>query len=128
MLNILRTYKWTLVYLPLITIWGVVFFFTSLPGNKVPNLSISDKLEHFIAFGFIGGLLYLTFLIQNKIKLVKKYTFVSTFVTISLYAALDEIHQLFIPRRSCDIIDWLFDLAGAISVILLVKLVIHYWN
>lgn len=29
-----------------------------------------------------------------------------------LYAATDELHQYFVPGRSCDFTDWLADIAG----------------
>ena len=33
---------------------------------------------------------------------------------VSLYAATDELHQLFVPGRNCDVLDWLADSAGAV--------------
>jgi len=33
-------------------------------------------------------------------------------LTGGIYAASDEIHQYFVPGRSCDFLDWLADILG----------------
>jgi VanZ family protein len=35
---------------------------------------------------------------------------------VVVYAASDELHQLFVPGRSADLLDWLADSAGALLV------------
>jgi VanZ family protein len=37
---------------------------------------------------------------------------------------LDELHQLFIPGRSCDILDWTADTAGVIIGVIIMTLLI----
>lgn len=66
------------------------------------------KTAHFIEFAGLGFLttcsVYLSF---NK-----RYLGV---VIASLYAATDEIHQIFVVGRSCQLTDWMLDTVGIIT-------------
>jgi VanZ family protein len=42
-----------------------------------------------------------------------------------LYGATDEIHQYFVPSRSCDIFDWFADATGALLATLFIVLTIR---
>ena len=68
------------------------------------------KSAHFLVFSLLG------FLAANSFKYLvlekKAYCFALAFA--SLYAATDEIHQLFVPGRSCELRDWAIDTAGAL--------------
>jgi VanZ family protein len=87
----------------------------------VEKLKISDKIEHFFAYAVLGLLLTLALHMQNKFeRLNSNYGFWSV-VIIAIYAALDEIHQLFIPNRSGEILDWLADFLGALIASLLIR-------
>ena len=124
MLKYFEQHKNYLVYLPLILYWLLIFVLTSLPGNDLPNVKLSDKIEHFLAFGGLGFLLNLSLRIQNKFTLVKKYPAWSIILIVSAYAALDEIHQIWIPDRTCDIKDWMADTVGVtIGVIIMTILI-----
>jgi len=124
LLKYFEQHKNYLVYLPLILYWLLIFVLTSLPGNDLPNVKLSDKIEHFLAFGGLGFLLNLSLRIQNKFTLVKKYPAWSTILIVSAYAALDEIHQIWIPDRTCDIKDWMADTVGVtIGVIIMTILI-----
>jgi VanZ family protein len=114
LLNYLEKHKKYLVYLPLFLYWLLILTLTSLPGMDVPNFHINDKIEHFLAYGGLGFLLCLSLRIQNKFVIVKKYPALFAIFIVSSYGALDELHQLFIPGRSCDILDWSADTIGVI--------------
>ncbi|MDR3667865.1 MAG: VanZ family protein [Ignavibacteriaceae bacterium] len=124
MLKYLEQHKKYLVYLPLILYWILILTLTSLPGADVPNVHISDKIEHLLAYGGLGFLLNLSLRIQNKISILKKYSALFTILIVSTYGALDELHQLFIPDRSCDILDWTADTMGVIIGVLLMSMLI----
>lgn len=66
------------------------------------------KTAHFIEFAGLGFLttcsVYLSF---NK-----RYLGV---IIASLYAATDEIHQIFVDGRSCQLTDWMLDTVGIIT-------------
>ena len=92
----------------------------------MPDVEINDKIEHFLAFGGLGFLLLLSLRLQNKFSIVKKYFWFFTLLFAGLYAAFDELHQLFIPGRSCDLNDWIADMIGVcigISVMFIIILV-----
>jgi VanZ family protein len=114
LLNYLEKHKKYLVYLPLVLYWILILTLTSLPAVDVPNVHINDKIEHFMAYGGLGFLLNLSLRIQNKFKLVKKYPAWFAVLFVSAYGAIDELHQLFIPGRSCDILDWSADTIGVL--------------
>jgi VanZ family protein len=117
-------HKKYLVYMPLILYWILILTLTSLPGTDLPNVHVSDKIEHLLAFGGLGFLLNLSLRIQNKFTIVKKFPALSTVLIVSFYAALDELHQLYIPDRTCDVLDWTADTVGVIIGVLLMSILI----
>ncbi len=124
MLKYFEQHKKYLVYMPLILYWLLILTLTSLPGAYVPNVHINDKIEHLLAYGGLGFLLNLSLRIQNKFMIVKKFPALFTILIVSSYGALDELHQLFIPGRTCDILDWRADTAGVIIGVILMSLLI----
>lgn len=123
MFKLLQKNKTLFVYFPLFVYWLILFIATTLPGNKVPNLGVSDKIEHSTAYMVLSVLLCMTYTFQNKIKIFWKKPFLMTILTVTFYGALDELHQLFIPGRSCDIKDLMADVAGASVGLLIVYLI-----
>jgi VanZ family protein len=124
LLKYFEQHKKYLVYMPLILYWILILTLTSLPGADVPNVHINDKIEHLLAYGGLGFLLNLSLRIQNKISIVKKYSAWFTILIVSTYGALDELHQLFIPDRACDILDWTSDTIGVIIGVSIMTLLI----
>ncbi len=114
MLDYLEKNKIRAVYFPLVVYWIILLTATSLPGQDLPKLGVSDKIEHLTAYLILAVILNLALLVQNKYKLLKSKSSLFTVLIISVYAALDELHQLFIPGRSCDIKDWAADFIAAL--------------
>jgi len=108
----IELHKKHLVYMPLFFYWLLILTLTSLPGAYMPDVKINDKIEHFLAFGGLGFLLHLSLRIQDKVSIVKKIPWLFTILIVACYAAFDELHQLFIPGRMCDINDWIADMIG----------------
>lgn len=119
MFEYLEQKKITLVYAPLIIYWIALVIGTSLPTVSVPSVAFGDKIVHFATYLILSALLNLTLLYQNKNDLLKSKHTVSAFIIVSIYGALDEIHQGFIPGRSQDIFDWLADTIGALAGVFL---------
>lgn len=126
MYNFLNKNRIPVIYLPLGIYWAVLLFLTSLPGRDLPNINVSDKIEHLLAFWILAILLKLALVVQDKYIYLKKHSSVFTLIIIGVYAALDELHQLFIPGRSCDILDWLADFSGALIAVIAISLLIKY--
>lgn len=128
MLNKLETNKKWVIYFPLIIYWIILFIATTLPGKDMPSLDVSDKIEHFSAYFILAVLLNLTLMFQNKYIGIKKKAWIFTLLIILTYAGLDEIHQLFVPGRDCEILDWVADSSGVVLGIIVVRFFISFFN
>jgi VanZ family protein len=107
------------VYAPLVVYWLILFIGTSLPAQTVPQFGVKDKVEHFLAYMILTFLLSINFLIQDKIKIFRQKPFLFSFLLGSGYGVLDEVHQLIIPGRSCELLDLTADIIGSILGIIL---------
>ena len=114
----LSTHTFYCVYLPLIIYWITLFALTTVPVDVVPQLfNYQDKIEHFVAYGVLAFLLTLALFFQKRSRLISSKAFLFTFIFILAYGAIDEIHQLLVPGRFCDLYDWLADsLGGSIGI------------
>ncbi len=124
MLNKLETNRKWFVYFPLIIYWLLLFVATTLPSADMPKTGVSDKIEHFTAYMILAILFNLTLMFQTKYPKLRKKAWLYTLIFILTYAGLDELHQLFIPGRDCDIFDWLSDTSGVLLGLGLVKLLV----
>lgn len=77
---------------------------------------IIRKLAHFTEYFILGLLTY------NMINHCNKKTYISIIVCI-LYAISDELHQLLVPGRSCQILDITIDSIGSILGIYLLSFI-----
>lgn len=68
---------------------------------------IIRKLAHFTEYFILGILIY------NLIHSYNKKICIAIIICV-LYAISDEIHQLFVPGRSCQLLDILIDTMGSI--------------
>lgn len=122
----LKSNKVSLIYIPLAIYWGIIFIATSIPIDPMPKLfNAQDKLEHFTAYFILAVLFSFTFHFQEKVPLFKKYFFILSMLLIMFYGALDELHQLIVPGRYCDILDWLADVTGGLIGIIAVHFFIN---
>ena len=89
-----------------------IFFFSSIPGGKtgggIPYISI---IYHFSVF-FLFNFFLLTTLSRNNLKTKKLFTALSI---STVYAILDELHQLYVPMRNASPIDFIIDFIGIIA-------------
>jgi len=113
------------VYAPLIVYWIILFIATTLPVESIPTVAISDKIHHLVAYFILSVLLYLTLIYQRKSKTLFTNAPSATILLASIYGALDEIHQIFVPGRFADILDWLADFAGTLLGVLLISYLIR---
>jgi len=126
--NFLERQKLVLVYLPLIFYWIILFTLTTLPAQSVPSVGVSDKIEHLLAYLVLSILLYLTLLFQKKSVLLKNYAMLFTSLIVFAYGVLDEVHQLMIPGRSCELLDFLADILGGIIGIIIIKILLRFYK
>lgn len=128
MLNKLESNKKWMVYFPLVIYWIILFIATTLPSNDLPNMNVSDKIEHFSAYFILAVLLNFTMMFQDKYLLMKRKAWLFTILIILTYAGLDELHQLFIPGRDCEFLDWISDSSGVLLGIGLVRFLVIYFK
>ena len=77
---------------------------------------IVRKSAHFMLFAVLAFLVY-HLLLEYKIKNAKAVLITS--VICFLYAASDEVHQLFVPGRAGQIRDVFIDFSGSISLLVI---------
>jgi len=105
---------------PAIAVAMIIFYVSSLEDIDLPldEISFNDLIFHFIAY-FIFGLSLMMAAYPWRMK--RPYP-VSTMVILIIigvvYAASDEIHQFFVPGRTCTFSDFLADSAGVVTSIL----------
>ncbi|MEG2770043.1 MAG: VanZ family protein [Oscillospiraceae bacterium] len=122
----------------ILILWlGVIFFLSSQTGDESGVISegmtesvvqttdqenpvykfvekIIRKSGHFAEYAVLGILACLAFCCDKKS--VKRY--LAVFVFGTFYAMTDEIHQLYVPKRSGEVRDIFFDACGVLLGIL----------
>ena len=73
---------------------------------------IVRKLAHFTEYLILG------ILVSNWLSNYNSRLYLNIIIC-AIYAISDEVHQLFVPGRSCEVRDMLIDIFGAIAGILL---------
>ncbi len=99
-----RLVRWAVAAL-----WAtVIFALSSVPGSQVPGRF--GSLAHFVEYAVLAILL-LRALEPGRST---RSAVVMALVLASAYGVTDEFHQLFVPLRVADPMDWLVDTAGAL--------------
>lgn len=116
---------------------GAIFWFSSRSGGESQNQSdlfaaffnlplssfIIRKGAHFLEFTGLAVLLF--------IALRFSFGYFRPFLALiiaAVYAASDEIHQLFVEGRACRLFDWFTDCLGAASGIIILCLIVIIFN
>ena len=103
------------LFVPLVIYWLLLFIATSIPSDHLSQvLQIGDKLKHFFAYLILGFLLSLALHFQQKWENLSTYAFISSFFICVVYGAFDELHQIDVPNRSAELLDWFADALGSI--------------
>lgn len=107
MINRTRVFRWLLV----IAYAAAIFWVSSLsrPPLEIEQRFI-DKPLHFVEFFLFGALLVWTVHARSA----PRPGLVGICIVVGiLYGASDEIHQMFVPGRVCELADVIADAAGA---------------
>ena len=81
---------------------------SSLPV-ALPSFHSADKVAHLLEYSGLGLLVAWTL---GSYGLPRSKALLLAGIACSLYGASDELHQLFVPGRECDLVDWLADTTG----------------
>lgn len=94
---------------------AIVFTLTSIPNPDLPQLSGGDKVAHTIMYGVLAALVAVALADARR----RLGPMLLTLVILSAIAAADEWHQLFIPGRTASTADWVADIGGAGTALLI---------
>jgi len=94
---------------------GVIFGLSSVPGSQIPGRW--GPLGHFGEYAILGALLLVALGLP-------KYAVAAASIA-SAYGVTDELHQLFVPGRHADPVDWLVDTLGAIAGVFVITRIYH---
>jgi VanZ family protein len=96
-----------------------IFIESSITSAIYPRIEfeLSDKVVHIIIYFALFLTAYYSFNNQKRNILIKEYSLISSFIFTSLYGASDELHQYFVPGRTCDFFDWVANVVGAFLAI-----------
>lgn len=99
--------RWLRDWGPALLVAGLIFAVSARPTVPMPAVVGIDKLAHLAAYLVLG-----TSLAWGGARRGLPRT--ATALLGVAYGASDELHQMFVPGRYPDAIDWLADAAGAI--------------
>lgn len=88
-----------------------IFILSSIPGQDLPSVHVSDKLIHTGEFGLLGILMCRALTAQLPAWPRSRIALVSLLAAIC-YGATDELHQLFVSARSAELADLAADGLG----------------
>jgi VanZ family protein len=118
-------------WLPILLWAFLIFTMSSVPGDHIPAFQFwkswmawftwvvnrSDKWVHALQYAMLAWLIFRALRYDARLNLPRA-TFYAFFISVA-YGVTDEVHQFYIPNRSCDPVDLLADGVGAFSAITL---------
>ena len=104
-----------------------IFLMSSLSAPPTPTFDLEwgDKVTHAGAFGLMMLFNFRAFRWLLPARPLKMQAGLALLYCM-LYGASDEIHQYFVPNRSCDIFDWIADTTGALLGLLFITIALRY--
>ncbi len=97
--------------------WAVALFTqSSIPGTHIPDWDFlsHDKVIHFFIYVVFAFAANRAIRHQTRFPLLAHHHYVFTLLLVALYGASDELHQYFVPSRTCSVYDWIADSLGAV--------------
>jgi VanZ family protein len=94
------------------------------PNTKPETLDvvhlITRKIAHFTEYAILGFLAARAFRTSPRPAISQRWFLICATLVI-VYALLDEYHQSFVPSRTASIFDSFIDMAGGLTVLLIVR-------
>lgn len=114
-----------LFHFALISYLLLIFIASSIPGEEIPKIGFefSDKLIHAVVYLILFILFFYSLKYQTKSVKLRNNAIMFAGIFSALYGVTDEIHQKFVPMRSCELSDWIADVTGVVIGFVLVKFV-----
>ena len=116
-----------LFHFALITYLLLIFIASSIPGEEIPKIGFefSDKLIHAVVYLILFILFFYSLKYQTKSVKLRNNAILFAAIFSALYGVTDEIHQKFVPMRSCELSDWVADITGVVIGMFIVRFVIE---
>jgi VanZ family protein len=105
--------------------WLAMFVGTHIPSYQPPGPGGFDKIEHASAYCGLAIMLSVAVAIVWRTGAA---ALLAVFAIGAIYGAMDELSQLFVIGRSCDILDWFADLTGLAAGITLFSFAHWAWR
>ena len=103
-----------------------IFVASSVPGSQLPA-GVWDKLAHLLVYAALGAFFMIP-LSGGRVSRLTMVTAGASIVLSFLYGVSDEVHQMFTPGRSPDILDVVADTIGAAAGALGVVALAAIWR
>lgn len=104
--------------------WIAIFVATHIPANRLPDVHVSDKTAHFVAYFILAALMYISTRLTNP---TRTWLGATVIAIAMIYGAIDELLQPLVGRHG-DLDDWLYDVAGATTAVFLLAAIRRVWN
>lgn len=112
-----RRQKWIII--SLLMYWPFIFILAHIPiPPLVRKAGVSDKIIHFVAYLALVFLLWSAVSPDKKVNWHRAAAWWVLLVTVC-YGVIDELLQAVVVGRSCDAMDFLADLAGVLTGLVL---------
>ena len=101
--------------------WGLLIaVVSSIPkiSQPIPSIPYADKAAHFLEYAIFAYLMCRALFYSSRPHHLSRAVIISI-VFCAVFAAGDELHQLFIPGRSKSLTDFIADSLGILSALAL---------
>lgn len=99
-----------------VVLWGLVIFgLSSIPGSQIPDVgfTFADKVAHVGVYGVLGALFFRAWRHSRRGAAASAIVALAALSALA-YGVTDEIHQMFVPNRSSEVLDLVADLVGGV--------------
>jgi VanZ family protein len=100
-------------WIPAAALAAAIFVLSSIPGSAFPPVHVSDKLVHAAVYAPLGALVATALRRGHGLAAGARLVVVATAIAAA-YGVSDEIHQMFVPFRSAELLDAVADAVGAV--------------
>ena len=103
-------------FAPVVLLSIAIFVASSREQAPMPDLGFTwqDKLFHFLAFT-VYGLAVIRAVVASATLTWRVVVIVMLLGAV--FAASDEVHQMYVPGRSAEVADWLADMSGMLAAL-----------
>jgi VanZ family protein len=100
------------LWLPVVVYTTAIYFVSGLPVAPLPD-EVSDKTGHMAAYAGLAILAVRALGGGLPCRVVWRVAWLALVIAAG-YGAFDELHQLFVPGRTGELLDWYADVSGAV--------------